>query len=388
MRIPLVYNVRNLWTRKLTTSLTVAGIALVVLCFVAVLMLAYGLKKTLVATGSEDNVIFIRKGSQAEIMSIIDREEANVLETQPEVATDEAGKPLVTKELVVLKNLIRRSNRNPVQVVVRGVSQSSLPLRKKVELVEGRSWRPGMQELVAGRRAAELYKGAGLGEKIRFGVEEWTVVGIFDAGKSGFDSELWGDVELLMPLFERPVFSSVTVRMRDPALFSAMKERIENDPRLSVEAKREKDYYADQSAVMATFIRIMGLAVVIIFSFGAMIGAMITMYTAVANRVKDIGTLRAIGFRRRSVLASFLIESLIMALAGAAIGILASTSLQFITISTINWGSFSELAFGFSLSWPIVLWALVFAVVMGLLGGFLPAVRAARIAVVNALRTS
>jgi ABC-type lipoprotein release transport system permease subunit len=388
MRIPLVYNIRNLWTRKLTTALTIVGIALVVFCFAAVLMLAYGLKKTLIATGSDDNVIFIRKGAQSEIMSIIGREEGNVLETQPEAAMDEKGKPLVSKELVVLKNLLRRSNNNPVQVVVRGVSEKSLALREQVRLVEGRAWRPGMQELIAGRRAADLYQGAGLGEKVRFGVEEWTVVGIFDAAKSGFDSELWGDVELFMPLFERPVFTSIVMRMKDPSLFDAMKERIEADPRLSVEAKRERDYYEEQSRVMATFIRIMGLAVVIIFSFGAMIGAMITMYAAVANRVKDIGTLRALGFRRRSVLLSFLIESLLMALVGAALGVLASTSLQFITISTINWGSFSELAFGFSLSWPIVLGAFVFAIVMGLIGGFLPAVRAARIAVVSALRTT
>jgi ABC-type lipoprotein release transport system permease subunit len=388
MRIPLVYNLRNLWTRKLTTALTIVGIALVVFCFAAVLMLAYGLKKTLVATGSDQNVIFLRKGAQAEIMSIIEREQANILETQPEAALDEEGKPLVTKELVVLKNLIRRSNNNPVQVVVRGVSGKSLDLREQVKLVEGRTWRAGMQELIAGRRAAELYEGAGLGEKVRFGVEEWTVVGVFDASKSGFDSEIWGDVELLMQVFERPVFTSVIMRMKDPALFPALKARVEADPRLSMDAKRERDYYEDQSRIMATFIRIMGLAVVIIFSFGAMIGAMITMYAAVANRVRDIGTLRALGFRRRSVLLSFLVESLLMAVIGATIGILASTSLQFITISTINWGSFSELAFGFSLSWPIVLWAFVFAIVMGILGGCLPAVRAARVAIVNALRTT
>jgi ABC-type lipoprotein release transport system permease subunit len=388
MRIPLVYNLRNLWTRKLTTALTIVGIALVVFCFAAVLMLAYGLKKTLVATGSDQNVIFLRKGAQAEIMSIIEREQANILETQPEAALDEEGKPLVTKELVVLKNLIRRSNNNPVQVVVRGVSGKSLELREQVKLVEGRTWRAGMQELIAGRRAAELYEGAGLGEKVRFGVEEWTVVGVFDASKSGFDSEIWGDVELLMPVFERPVFTSVIMRMKDPTLFPALKARVEADPRLSMDVKRERDYYEDQSRIMATFIRIMGLAVVIIFSFGAMIGAMITMYAAVANRVRDIGTLRALGFRRRSVLLSFLVESLLMAVIGATIGILASTSLQFITISTINWGSFSELAFGFSLSWPIVLWAFVFAIVMGILGGCLPAVRAARVAIVNALRTT
>lgn len=247
--------------------------------------------------------------------------------------------------------------------------------------------RPGSTEIVAGRSIAERFSGAGLGETLRFAMRDWKVVGIFDAGKTGFNSEIWGDVDQLMQAFRRPVYSSVLFRLRDPGAFAAFKKRIESDPRLTLEAKRETRFYLDQSEAMAKFLRILGVTLTAIFSVGAVIGAMITMYAAVASRTVEIGTLRALGFSRRSILAAFVVESLLLGLLGGAAGLLLASLMQLVTISTMNWQTFAELAFGFTLT-PAIIWqSLVFALGMGLSGGLLPALRAARLEIVGALRS-
>jgi ABC-type antimicrobial peptide transport system permease subunit len=222
---------------------------------------------------------------------------------------------------------------------------------------------------------------------MRFGAQDWTVVGLFEAQGTGFESEIWVDVDQLMQVFRREVFSSLTLRLKNPEDFQTMKARLETDPRLTVDAQREKAFYAKQSEVMARFIRILGIVVTLSFSLGAMIGAMVTMYAAVANRTVEIGTLRALGFSRRSILTAFLIESLLLSLIGGLMGLICASFLQIFTVSTMNWGTFSELAFRFSLSPSIALQSLLFALVMGLMGGFLPAVRAARQNIVQSLRT-
>jgi len=386
MKIPIVYNLRNLISRKLTTGLTVLGIGLVVFVFTAVLMLAEGFRKTLVSTGDESNAIIVRKGSNAELTSGIPRSQTNIIKTQPEAALSEDGRPLIAGELVVVNNLPRRSDGQPSNVVVRGVSKESLLLRTRMKLTKGRMWRPGTSEIIAGRSVAEKFEGCGLGESVAMGMRKWTVVGIFDAGGSSFDSEIWGDVEQFMDAFRRPVFSSMTVRMKDASQFDAMKTRLESDPRLTVDTFREVKFYENQSQNLGAFIKILGLTVTFIFSFGAMIGAIITMYSAVANRSNEIGTLRALGFRRRNILFSFLLECLLISLAGGIIGIFLAFFLQFIDVSTTNWATFSEVIFGFKLTPPITIASFVFAIVMGFAGGLPPAFRAARMQVVNALR--
>ncbi|MFQ6113441.1 MAG: ABC transporter permease [bacterium] len=388
MKIPITYNWRNLLTRRLTTILTVLGIGLVVFVFAAVLMLANGFRKTMVSTGDVHNVIFLRKGANAEISSGITREHANIIKTQPEAALTEDGKPLVAGELVVLNNLPKRADDQPSNVVVRGVSPLSFKMRSKVRLIEGRMWRPGTSEIIAGYGVAKRFKGCGLGESVKMGMREWKVVGLFEAAGTSFESELWGDVEQFMDAFRRPVFSSVILTMKDPSTFDELKTRLENDPRLAVVAKRERDHYEEQSRFLGLFIKILGLTVTIIFSFGAMTGAVITMYSAVANRATEIGTLRALGFRRRNILASFLAECVLLSLMGGILGIVLASFLQFVNLSTTNWASFSELVFGFKLSPGIIIASLGFAGVMGIIGGMAPAIRAARMKVVNAFRAS
>ncbi|MDH5201863.1 MAG: ABC transporter permease [Nitrospirota bacterium] len=388
MKIPIAYNLRNLWTRRITTVLTASGMALVVFVFAAVLMLAEGLRKTLIETGSNDNVVVIRKASESEVQSGVERLQASIVETQPEIATGKDGKKLVAKELVVLITLPKRGTDKPSNVVIRGIGESSMALRSQVKLVEGRMPRTGTAEIIAGMSIAKRFQGGGIGETLRFGMRDWMVVGIFDAGNTGFSSEIWGDVDQLMQAFRRPAYSSVIFKLLDSSEFQKVKERLEKDPRLTVDAMRETRYYEKQSEIMARFLRILGLSLTIIFSLGAIIGAMITMYSAVANRVFEIGTMRALGFQQKSILTAFLLESLLLSLIGGIAGLFFASFLQLYTVSTLNFQTFSELAFTFSLTFEIIYQALIFSLIMGFIGGFLPAVRASRMNIVDALRAS
>jgi ABC-type antimicrobial peptide transport system permease subunit len=257
-----------------------------------------------------------------------------------------------------------------------------------VKLVEGRLFRPGTSEIVAGRAIASGFRGAGIGETLRFASRDWTVVGVFDGGGSGFDSEAWGDAEQMLQAFRRTGFSSLLFRLADAQRFDAVKALLEADPRLTVEAKRETRFYAEQSEKLATFISYLGTTISIIFSIGAIIGAMITMYASVASRTSEIGTLRAVGFSRAAILVAFLSEALLLGLLGGAVGLAAASFMQAVSISTTNFQTFSELAFSFKLTPSIVLWSLLFALAMGFVGGFLPAARAARMKIVDALRAA
>ena len=388
MGIPYYYSFRNLWTRRVTTALTAAGMAMVVFVFAATLMLAEGLQKTLVQTGSPDNVVVIRKAANSEVQSGIDRLQASIVESQPEIAAGADGRPLLAKEMVVLINLPKRVSNKPANVVIRGIAPASLVLRPQVQLREGRMPRPGSAEVVAGASIARRFKGGGIGETLHFGMRDWTVVGVFDAGTTGFSSEIWGDADQLMQAFRRTVYSSLLFRLRELPAFETVRQRIEGEPRLTLEAKRETRYYLDQSEAMARFLRILGLTLTIIFSLGAVIGAMITMYASVANRTVEIGTLRALGFEKKSILVAFVLEALFLGLLGGLAGIFCASFMQLITISTMNWSTFSELAFSFSLTGAIVWKSLLFSLVMGLVGGLLPAFRAARLNIVEALRAT
>lgn len=388
MKIPLSYVLRNLRARSLTTLLTAFGMGLVVFVFAAVLMLDAGLRRTLVSTGSFDNAILLRKSSQTEVQSAVTREQASLVETLPEVARSREGKLLVTRETLVLIAIPKRGSDKPQNVVVRGLPPVGLAMRPQVRIVEGRMFRAGTSEVIAGDNVAEGFEGVELGQPLRFGGRDWTVVGRFEAGKSGFDSEVWGDVDQMMQAFRRRTYSSVTARIAPGARFESFRDRVDADQRLVLDVKPEPVYYEEQSKSLSTFISILGITLSAIFSIGAMIGAMITMYAAVANRTAEIGTLRALGFRRASILAAFLVESVLLALAGGLVGLAMAAFLQAFTITTMNWQSFSQLAFGFHLTPGIAAATIAFSVLMGLVGGFLPSVRAARLEIVDSLRAA
>ena len=380
------YSYKNVFARKLTSILTILGIGLVVFVFCAVLMLSHGLQTALVDTGNDDNVVIIRKASQTEVQSIIGRRMANVVKSDPAIAADSDGAPLFTNEILVLINQPKRESSEKGNVPVRGVTDFSMKLRPAMTIVEGRMWREGTSEIIAGVKVAKTFEGCGLGETLWFGMRDWTIVGLFEAGGSGFESEIWGDIDQMMDAFGRPVFSSLTMKLNSQNEFDAMKERLENDPKLTVEVNREKEYYREQSYFTTLFINVMGISISIIFSLGAIVGAMITMYASVANRTVEIGTLRALGFSRFSILSAFLVESVLISILGGLLGLFAAYFLRFVEVSTTNWDTFAELAFTFEISPEIIAGAFIFAISMGIIGGFLPAVHAARLRIINALR--
>ena len=382
--IPLYYSLRNLWVRRVTTMLTAAGMALVVFVFAASLMLDAGLKRTLVATGEPDNVIVTRKGSTTEVQSAVERAQAALVAALPEVAV--IGEPMASREIVMLISLPKRGSDKISNAMIRGLEPVGVGMRRKVSLVEGRMFRKGSNEIVVGRSVRAQFAGVDVGEMIGFGGRQWLVVGIMDGARSGFDSEIWGDVDSLMQAFRRQAYSSVVVRLTDPRAFDALVEKLNDDVRIPLAARREADYYAEQSAGLSRFIQILGLTLAVIFSIGAVIGATITMQAAVASRTAEIGTLRALGFQRRSILLAFLAESMGLAVLGGLAGIVLASFMQFVEFSTTNFQSFSELAFGFELSWGIGIGSLIFAVAMGVAGGMVPAIRASRIGIVEALR--
>ena len=386
--LPFSYVARNLWVRRVTTGLTAAGMALVVYVFATVLMMTEGIRATLVATGQADNVIVLRKGAGAEINSGISRGQAGILQTLPGLARDAAGQVLLSAEPVVLNNLPKRGSGKPSNVTMRGTGEIGLQLRPQVRIVQGRMFRPGSSEVVAGAGIARGFAGVDIGAVLRFGGRDWTVVGIFDAGKSGFDSEIWADTEQIMQAFRRQSFNTVVLRLADASTFERVSDLVDGDVRLSLQAKREVRFYAEQSESLANFISILGTALAVIFSIGAVVGAMITMFGAVASRTGEIGTLRALGFRRGAVLGAFLGESLLLSLAGGVLGLLAATLMQVVNVSTTNFATFSELAFQFTLTPKIAVQSLLFALFMGFVGGFIPAWRAARLKIVDCLRAA
>lgn len=389
MKIPFSYILRNLGTRRLTTFITVFGIALVAFVFAAVLMMARGVQETLVATGHPANAIVVRKAAQGEISSIIDGTTAGIVRTLPHIAKTADGAPVVSGEPVVVINL-EKTDGGLSNVIVRGVSSMATTMRPQVKIVDGRMFTFGAREVIAGVSVSERFRGARIGDQVKFAGDQWTVVGTFEANKSGFESEMWGDALQLLSAFNRGnSVSSMTVRLEGEEKFDDFKRAFEADQRLNqFETTRERQYFEEQSEAMAIFIRIFGIFITVFFSLGSTVGAMITMYAAVANRIVEVGTLRALGFRRRSVLAAFLTESLLIAIIGGAVGLAFASVLQFFQVSTLNFGSFAELAFSFALTPDIIMMTLLFSVGMGFIGGFLPAVRASRLNIVNALRAA
>jgi ABC-type antimicrobial peptide transport system permease subunit len=381
------YSYRNLLVRCLTTLLTAGGMGLVIFVFATVLMLAQGFQQTLITSGSPENAVFIRRSAETEVQSIVERKDAAIIESLSQVAVDKEWRLLAGRETVLLISLPKKDTGLPSNVQVRGVTHGiSLELRSQIKIIAGREFNAGSSEILIGRNIAKKFRVPGLGGTINFVGRAWTVSGIMEASGTAFDSEIWGDVDTLMGAFKRSVYSSVIIRMRDPSALPELKETVLKDPRLVEEARREDQYYEAQSELMARFIRILGISLTLIFSLGAITGSMITMYAAVAARTSEIGTLRALGFHRVFILLAFLAEALFLSLLGAAIGLTAASFMNKLTISTMNWTTFSELSFRFILDRRIIASSVIFAVVMGIVGGALPSIRAARMNIVSALR--
>lgn len=387
MKIPMYYIWKNFVARKLTTGITVIGIALVVFVFAAVLMMADGVKKTLAGTGSENNVVITRKSATGEITSIIDRAVAELISTMSFVKKDIDGKAMITNDVVAIINS-EKIDGGLSNIAVRGVSEPALKIRNKITIIKGRMFNFGSRELIIGKALPSRFKNSSIGDKIKFAGDLWTIVGEMDAEKSGFESELWCDATQLLQAFNRTDYSTVTFTRADNMSIEQMKATFAGDKRLNqFEPENERRYYEKQSEAMRLFIQILGITVTVIFSVGAMIGAMITMYASVSNRTKEIGTLRALGFQRLSVMMAFLIEALITSIVGGLVGLLLASFLQFFSISTLNFASFSELSFSFALTSNVIIGSLVFSIFMGIAGGFLPALRASRLNILAALRS-
>jgi putative ABC transport system permease protein len=380
------YNLRSIFERKGTAAMTALGIAMVVATFIITLALAQGFRATLVASGLPDNAIVLRQGSLSENVSVVPRDAVPLVETLPQIARDKDGRPLASPELLVIISRPRVSDGQPANVPLRGVGPRAFDVRSSVRFIEGRRFQPGLSEIVVGRLAAERFQGLRIGNTIRFGNNSWTVVGLFEADDAAYESEVWGDVDLMLPAFQRPAYQSITVKLSGPEALDSFQAALESDNRLELGAQSERDYYASQSQLMTTMIRILGSFVTLILSIGAMFGAMNTMYAAVAYRIREIGTLRALGFSRTRIMGAFVAESVLLALIGGLIGCLIALPVHGISTGTTNWQSFSEVAFRFRITPALLAGGLVFAAVMGALGGILPAIRAARLPIAQALR--
>ena len=388
MKIPILYNVRSVLRRPVSTALTALGVGLVVAVFIGMLALANGFQAALVRTGSDQNAMVLRRSADSEINSAIDRPTASLIAASPHIAKGADGRAMVSPEVYVIVPLPRlASDTNALaNVVVRGISESAWEVRMNLQLLAGNRPQSGRAEVCVGRKLAGRMPNTGLGETIRFGGRNWTVVCHFGAGGSAFESEIWVENEQLMPVFRGEVFQSLVFRLADPRAFDEAKRSLEDNRQITVDVHRESEFYASQSQLLGTILRILAILITTIMAVGAIFGAVNTMYAAVSARTPEIAVLLTLGFPPRSVLASFLAESAIIAFAGGLIGCLLALPINGMVTSTTNWASFSEIAFSFMVTPGLMLAGVSFAVIMGVLGGYFPARRAAKLPVVQALR--
>ena len=387
MAIPLAYNLRSAGARWTSSLVAVLGIAGTVGVFVAMLALARGFKATMTSSGLADNAIVQRAGADSEMTSIMTMDDVRVIEDAPQVARD-GNVPLVSPEVVVMAALPLRQTGTDANVSVRGVQPRALQVHRQVRLVEGRFLTPGIAEAIVGRGAQKAYAGLDLGATVKIGAGTWTIVGIFDGQGTAFDSEVWADGNVLDGFYKRPtnIFQSVTARLRSPDELPAFKALLDGDPRVRITATQERAYYEKQSVLVTTLISVLGTLVAVVMGLGAVFGALNTMYSAVSERSREIAVLRAIGFGGGAIVLAFLVESLAIALVGGAIGCLAALPVNGLTTGTMNWQTFSHLAFAFRVTPDLLALGMLFALAMGAVGGLPPAIRAARANVARTLR--
>lgn len=386
--IPISYNVRNLAVRKATTIASAGGIALVVFVLAASLMLSEGLKRTMTSSGRADTAVVLRKGNNAELGSTIDDPTVGIVRSAAGVKMKSDGTPMAVGEVLVVALMATSDGKGRTNVQMRGVPSDALDFRPEVHIVEGRPIKPGTDEVIVGRSISTRFKNLRLGDSFELRKNRPVkVVGIFEAGGTSSESEVWADLEMLREAFgRRGVVSSVRVRLDSPSRFEAFEAAIESDKRLGLDAIPEREFYEKQSEGTTLFITVMGVLIAVFFSIGAMIGAMITMYAAVANRRREVGVLRAIGFSRFNIVLSFLLESLLLSLLGGGVGALAAVLMGFVRFSMMNFATWSEIVFQFTPTPQIIGLSVVFGGVMGVVGGFLPALRAAAVSPIDAMR--
>lgn len=388
MAIPFTYNFRSVKARWNSAIVAVLGIAGTVGVFVAMLSLARGFKATLVASGSNDNAIIMRAGATSEMTGAVNLSDVKIIQDAPGIARDASG-PLLTPEVVLITPVPLRATGTDANVQARGVSSNVLTIRKNIKMIEGRFFQSGLSEVIVGKNARDTYSGLTVGSSLNMGTGRFQVVGVFDAGGSAFDSEIWGDAKLLDAAYNRPdfIFQSVTVHLNSPDSLEKFKDAITADPRLKVDVTREVEYYASKSTRMTALITTLGGLVAAVMAIGAIFGALNTMYSAVSERGREIATMRALGFGAVAVVFSFVIEALLISFVGGAIGCVAVLPLNGWTTGAMNWQTFSHLAFAFKITPDLMVNGVIFALVMGVLGGLPPAIRAARLPVAAALRS-
>jgi putative ABC transport system permease protein len=387
MAIPVIYNMRSVKARWTSAVVAVLGIAGTVGVFVAMLSLARGFKATLVHSGSAGNAMVRRAGSTSEMDSVIQLEQEKILEDAPGVARSGDG-PLVSPEVVVIAPFPMKSTGTDANVQIRGVTPKAPLVHENVKIISGRFFQPGLNELVVGKNAMHSYSGLELGNTVRFGGGQWKIVGVFDAGGTAVDSEVWCDLSILNQVYHRPtnIFSSLAVHLTSPDALGIFKDALTADPRLTLLVEREVEYYDKQSRVLTTLITVLGSIVAAVMGIGAVFGALNTMYSAVAERSREIATIRALGFGAGAVVLSFVVEALLISFVGGALGCVAVLPLNGLTTGAMNWQTFSHLAFAFRVTPVLLAGGIVFALAMGLVGGLPPAIRAARRPVAAALR--
>ena len=387
MALPLSYNIRNLRQRWKVTLLAILGIGLVVAVFVTLLAMENGFRIALRSTGSPLNGIVTQRGSMSELTSWINIGDANVIMVDPRVARDSDGKPMASCEVVILTTRPRRSDNQPANITFRGVSPEGFKVRSNVKIVEGRNFTPGLYEAIVGKKIADRVTGLNIGDTFSVKKHDFKIVGLFTADGSSFESEIWGDYDAMAPAIDRNGgCESLTLRLSNPATLAAFDKEVRANPRVQLQIDSEPKYYENLAGPTAA--ALLGLAgfVGVVMGIGAVFGAMNTMYAIVSQRTREIGTLRALGFSRVSILLSFVLESVLLALIGGILGCLAAFAMNGYTAGTGQTASFSELAFAFKITPPVLVFGLVFAVLMGFVGGLLPAFRAARMPITRALR--
>lgn len=384
MAIPLKYNLGNLAARRVSTLMTVLGIGIVIAVMLSMMALYNGVLKATVSSGSKDNLMVLREGAQAEMSSWVNKDAYQIIRSLPGVAKS-GSQPLVSPELVIGFKLPKKDDPKGSNILVRGVTPAAFEIRPYIKMVSGRMFRPGVNEVIVSKRVQSRFVNTDIGDRFRFGPQDWVVVGVFDGAGTAFDSEIWTDVDYLGLARKRTAYSILVVKPEDAKAFESIRAAIKSDNRLKLLVKSEQQYYVDQMTGVKG-IQILVSIVTFFMIIAAILGTMNTMFSAVASRKRELATLRALGFKRRAILMSMLIESAAIALLGGVLGLLLSLPINTISTGTTNWQTFSEVAFNFRVDGGVALKGLLVALISGAIGGLLPAINAARMPITKALR--
>jgi len=383
--IPLKYNIQNLKARSVSTLMSVLGIGIVIAVMLSMMALYNGVRKATTTSGSKDAMMVLREGAQAEVSSWVTKEAYRIIRALPGIQKDGQGQPLLSPEIVIAFKIPKKDDPKGANVIVRGVTQNAFAMRPYVHLIQGRMFRPGVSEVIVARRIRDRFNNTEVGDTFKFGPQQWNVVGVFDAGGTAFSSEIWADVDYLGQARKRTAYSSLLVRPLDHSAFESISASIKNDNRLKLAVKSEYDYYVEQTNGLLGIV-ILVFIVALFMVAAAVLATMNTMFTAVSSRKRELATMRAIGYKRRTILLAMIIESAFVAFLGGVAGVLLALPVNLISTGTVNWQTFSEVAFNFDVDQSVALMGIGLAVISGVIGGLIPAATAARMPITQALR--